>query len=116
MELAAAVFLAACAVAGFGITYLSGVELNLEERIVFGVVLGAMSVAAVSFVPSLLVRDVTVVTVLLGLAIGLAAGAFGLFARRVELAANWSDARRRWVQCSGGIRMRIEPCRGRVVR
>ena len=97
MELAAAVFLAACAVAGFGITYLSGVELNLEERIVFGVVLGAMALAAASFVPSLLVRDVTVVTVLLGLAIGLAAGAFGLFARRVELAANWTDARRRWV-------------------
>src|SRR5207244_4244149 len=36
LELIAGLFLAASAVAGFGITYLSGVAFTLEERIVFG--------------------------------------------------------------------------------
>lgn len=89
-------FLAACAAAGFGITYLSGVPLNLEERIVFGVVLGAMVAAAATFLPALLVRDVNVFTVLLGLLITLAAGAYAIVSNRPRLAEDWSDARRRW--------------------
>ena len=96
MELAG-LFLAACAAAGFGITYLSGVAFNLEERVVFGAVLGAMTVAVTTFVPALLVRDVTFLTVLLGLAVALAAGAVGLFFGRAALVRDWRDARSRWL-------------------
>jgi hypothetical protein len=92
----AGVFLVACAVAGFGITYAFGLALHLEERIVFGAVLGPMAVAVFSFVPSLLVRDVTAATVLLGLAVALVAGGAALFLSRTELARDWSDARVRW--------------------
>ncbi len=96
MELAAAVFLAACAAAGFGITYLSGVLLNFEERVVFGTVLGAMAVAGMSFVTSLVARDVAALTVLVGLATAVAAATVGLIRERSQVAADWSDARRRW--------------------
>src|SRR4029077_13335258 len=82
LELAPALFLAACAAAGFGVTYLSGVPLHLEERIVFGAVLGAMLVAATTFVLALLVRDVTPLTVWIGLLSGLVLGAIGLYAGR----------------------------------
>src|SRR5439155_23741798 len=81
-ELAAAFFLVAYPATGFGVTYLSGVALKLEERLAFGVVLGPMLVAAATFLPSLAVRDVTVGTVLGGLAVALAAGAVGLLLDR----------------------------------
>jgi hypothetical protein len=96
LELAAGVFLAACAAAGFGITYLSGIALNLEERIIFGAVLGALAVAVFSFVPSLLVRDVTGFTVFLGLGGAAVLSALGLFWGRGQIAGDLSDARRRW--------------------
>ena len=99
MELEAIVpglFLAACAAAGFGITYTFGLALDLEERIVFGAVVGPMAVAVISFVPSLLIRDVTIATVLLGLVVAMAAGGFALFRSRVELASDLSDAQARW--------------------
>ncbi|HSS60751.1 MAG TPA: hypothetical protein VLK30_04760 [Candidatus Limnocylindrales bacterium] len=96
MELIAALFLAACAAAGFGITYLSGVPLNFEERVVFGAVLGAMVVTGVSFVLSSFVQDVTPVTVWVGLAIGLGAGGVGVMLARPRLTSDWADARRRW--------------------
>ncbi len=96
MELAVGAFLAACAAAGFGITYLSGVALTLEERIVYGSVLGAMTVAVTTFIPSLLVRDVTLVTVLGGLAVALLVGATGVVLARSLLLADWRDARGRW--------------------
>ena len=96
LELVAVVFLAACAAAGFGITYWLGVALSLEERIVFGAVLGPMAVAVFSFAPSLLIRDVTVVTVLAGLLAALGIGGAGLLASRAQLAADWASARTRW--------------------
>jgi hypothetical protein len=98
LELSAAVFLVACAAAGVGITYVSGVALKLEERIAFGAVLGAMLVATATFVSSLVVRDVTVVTVRVGLAVGLVAGALGLFLGRGQLVADWNEAGRRWLR------------------
>ena len=98
MELAAAFFLVACAATGFGVTYLSGVALKLEERLAFGVVLGPMLVAAATFLPSLAVRDVTVGTVLGGLAVALGAGAVGLLLDRGLMVADWRDARRRWLR------------------
>jgi hypothetical protein len=91
-----AILLLGCVVAGFGITYLSGVALNLEERLAFGTVLGAMAVAAASFVVSTVVRDVTLVTVLLGLAFALAVGAAGAIMNRDRLGADLSDAIARW--------------------
>jgi hypothetical protein len=91
-----AIVLAGGVVAGFGITYLCGADLNLEERLAFGTVLGAMAVAAASFVLSMLVRDVTVLTVLVGLAVALAAGAVAAVAKRDRLGNDLSDAATRW--------------------
>ena len=99
MELAASVlFLAACAAAGFGITYLTGIALNLEERLVFGVVLGAAAVSATTFIPALLIRDVTLLTVLSGLGAALALGAVAVLASRARLGSDWADARARWTR------------------
>jgi hypothetical protein len=97
LELAAAAYLALCVAAGFGITYLTGIALKLEERIAFGAVLGAMAVTAVSFVLSLIVRDVTVLTVLLGLVIVLASAAAAVVRQRDRLRADMADARTRWL-------------------
>jgi hypothetical protein len=96
LELIAGAFLALSAAAGFGITYLSGVSLTLEERIVYGAVLGAAAVAAATFVPAYFVRDVTVPTVVVGLVITIAAGAAGVILGGKTLAADWADARERW--------------------
>src|SRR3989475_13246851 len=84
-------------ISGFGITYLSGVAFTLEERIVFGAVLGAMTVALTTFVPALLIRDLTLITVLLGLAVALGAGALGLLRGRSVLSRDWKDLRARWL-------------------
>ena len=97
MELGAGFFLAAAAAAGFGVTYLCGAALNLEERIAFGVVLGAMSAAASTFLFSSVVRDVTVATDLLGLALTIAIGVLGAVLARARLAADFADAGRRWL-------------------
>ena len=96
LELAAAAFLTGCAAAGFGFTYLFGIALNLDERIVFGAVLGPSVVAVLSFALAFLVRDVTLVTVLMGLAAALVLGGAALFAARSRLVADWADARSRW--------------------
>jgi len=98
LELVPGLYLAACAAAGFGITFLCGVALNLEERIVFGAVLGAAAVSVATFVPSLLVGDVTSVTVLAGLAIVIALGGFATFAGRDQLVADWLDFRAHWTR------------------
>jgi hypothetical protein len=90
--------LAACVVAGFGITYLSQVDLNLEERIAFGTVLGAMAVAAVSFVLSMVARDVTLLTVLIAMLAVTAGGLAILVVSRADLVADLGDARVRWMR------------------
>src|SRR5713101_1311972 len=79
---AAAILLIGCVVAGFGITYLSGIALNLEERLAFGTVLGAMAVSLTTFALSMIVRDVTLGTVIAGLAAAVGAGAGAAFAHR----------------------------------
>jgi hypothetical protein len=93
-----AIVLAGCLVAGFGITYLCGVDLILEERLAFGTVLGAMAVAAASFVVSTVARDVTALTVVFGLAAATAAGAVAAIAGRDRLAADLADAAARWLR------------------
>jgi hypothetical protein len=89
-------FLTGCVIAGFGITYLSGIALNLEERIAFGAVMGVMAVSAASFIASMLVRDVTIGTVLFGLVIPLGLGAGAAIANRDRLRSDVSDAAARW--------------------
>jgi hypothetical protein len=97
LELIGPLFLlAASAVAGFGVTYLSGVHLKLEERIVFGLVLGPMGLAVFSFVLSMAALDVNMATVLGGLAMTLLVGGIAAVTHRADLAADWSDARSRW--------------------
>ena len=96
MELASVAFLAAAAAGGFGITYFAGVRFTLEERIVFGAVLGAAAVSAATFVPALATRDVTTITVLVGLAVVVAAGITGAALATPQLVSDWSDARLRW--------------------
>jgi hypothetical protein len=96
LELATGLFLAASAAAGFGVTYWFGVAFNLEERIVFGAVLGPMAVSAFSFVPALVVRDVTVATVLIGLGVTLIVGGAAIVTARDGLRENLADARARW--------------------
>ena len=98
MELATGVFLAACAAAGFGITYFAGVALNLEERIAFGVVLGAMAVTLTTFLASLVARDVTGWTVAAGFVVAVILGIGCVLTHRAQLAADWTDARDRWPQ------------------
>jgi len=92
----AAILLVGCVVAGFGITYLSGVALNLEERLAFGTVLGAMAVSVVTFLVSMLVRDVNLGTVLTGTAIAVGAGVGAALANREHLATDVHESIGRW--------------------
>jgi len=103
LELAAATYLALCVAAGFGITYLIGVGLHLEERIAFGAVLGAMAVAASSFVLSVAVREVTVLTVVVGLVIALAAAAVAMAWQLDRLRLDVNEARTRWLASPGSL-------------
>src|SRR6266853_2519721 len=94
---AAAILLVGCVVAGFGISYLSRIALNFEERLAFGTALGAMAVSLVSFGLSMLVRDVTVATVLAGVAIAAVAGVGAALANREQASADLLDAIARWI-------------------
>jgi hypothetical protein len=93
---AAAILLVGCVAAGFGITYLSGIALNFEERLAFGTVMGAMAVSVVSFVLSMVVRDVTLGTVITGVAVAVGTGAGVAIANRDRVAADVSEAIARW--------------------
>src|SRR5579864_7179353 len=90
------IVLAACVACGFGITYLSAVALNLEERIAYGTVIGAMALTSVSFVLSLVVRDVTLFTVITASLIATAVGVATAWLHRDTLAADWRDIAARW--------------------
>lgn len=82
--------------AGFGLTYLIGLSLLLEERIAFGAVLGAAAVAAVTFVLSLAIRDVTPLTVVLGFGVVVLGAAAVLAWQLKEVRADLDAARARW--------------------
>ena len=88
--------LAGCIVAGLGITYLSGVALTFEERIAYGTVLGAMAVAALSFIFSMVVRDVTGTTVLAATAIAVVAGSGVAAVNRLVLTSDLRGLGVRW--------------------
>jgi hypothetical protein len=91
-----AILLVASVVSGIGITYLSQAALNLEERLAFGTVLGAMAICAFGFAASMIARDVTIATVSVGLVAALAVGVAGAALRRARLAADLQDAAARW--------------------
>ena len=82
--------------AGFGLTYLVGLGLLLEERIAFGAVLGAAAVAALSLVLSLVVRDVTAPTVLAALGFVVLVGVAAAARQMKQLVADAHGARGRW--------------------
>jgi hypothetical protein len=84
-------------VAGYGLTYLAGIGLLLEERIAFGAVLGATAVAAVSFLLSLAARDVTAVTVLTAIALALVAAAGSIVRHSAQVRADFAEAIGRWL-------------------
>ena len=83
--------------AGFGLSYLIGVPLLLEERMAFGAVLGGAAVAGLGFALALLVRDVTALTVLLALGIVLVVAAAAVASYRKLIGAEIADARARWL-------------------
>src|SRR5437868_12757250 len=78
-------------------TYLLGIALTFEERVVFGAVIGPAAASVFSFGASLLVRDVTVLTVLVGLLPAAVIGGIAVYIERPRVAADWADARRRWL-------------------
>jgi len=84
-------------VAGYGLTYLAGIGLLLEERIAFGAVLGAMAVAAASFLLSLAARDVTAATVLAALAVALVAAVGSMVRHSTRVRADFAEAWGRWL-------------------
>ena len=88
-------------VAGFGITYLIGIALLLEERIAFGALMGAAAVTAASFVLSSVVRDVTALTVLAALGIALVVAVIALATQMKQVSADIADARARWLKPFG---------------
>jgi hypothetical protein len=83
--------------AGFGLSYLIGVPLLLEERMAFGAVLGAAAVAGLGFALALFVRDVTALTVLLALGIVLVVAAAAVASYRKLIGAEIAEARARWL-------------------
>jgi len=96
LELAAGLYLAGCVAAGLGITYLSGLDLRLEERVVTGAVLGPMAVTASSFGLSMAVRDVNPATAGGGLGAALVVGAIAVVVARAQVRSELVDARDRW--------------------
>src|SRR5712692_10139921 len=71
---AAAILLVGCVVAGFGITYLSQIALNLKERLAFGAVQGAMAVSLATLLLSMVLRIVLHAAVLTSIAFAFGTG------------------------------------------
>jgi hypothetical protein len=84
------------AAAGFGLTYLTGLQLELEERLAFGMLLGAAAFSVLLLGAGLLLGfGLATVLVALGLAVAAGAAAFAWRREplRLDLAA---DLRRAW--------------------
>ena len=93
---AALVPLLGCAVAGAGITYLSGFAFSLEERLAYGAVLGGM-LFALLLLALAIAFGFGLVTVLLALVLAVAAGAAAAYRERAGVRADLADARARWL-------------------
>ncbi|MDQ6692061.1 MAG: hypothetical protein M3Z13_04760 [Candidatus Dormibacteraeota bacterium] len=81
--------------AGFGLTYLSGLALSLEERGFFGAVIGAMAVALLGFMVAS-IAGFSLVSVLGGAALATLLSAAGWYRGHAQLPADLADARARW--------------------
>jgi hypothetical protein len=92
-----ALLLFACLVTGFGLTYLSGLELIFEERLFFGAVIGAMAVPLAGFATASLL-GFSATSVWLGVAIALAVSAAGWFRGRREVLPNLRGVADRWAR------------------
>ncbi|GAC1659052.1 MAG: hypothetical protein NVS9B1_20370 [Candidatus Dormibacteraceae bacterium] len=92
-----ALLLGGAVVAGFGITHLSGLDLNLEERFFFGAVIGAMATTAAAF-PLASLLGLGGVAAWGGLAVAFGFGAAGFHRGRSVLAADLRDVASRWAK------------------
>ena len=95
--------LAACVVAGYGLTHLTALPMTVEERLAYGTVLGSMAVALGAFV--LVVSfGFGLFTVAAGAALALVGGAAGAVAGRSRHAEELGDLKARWLASarSGG--------------
>ena len=91
----AALMLVGCVVVGFGVTYLSGLPLTLEERLAYGTVVGAVVVTGADFLLATAL-GLNLVSVLGGLVVGLAVSAPGWWLARDRLGAETDDLIARW--------------------
>jgi hypothetical protein len=97
VDLGIALLLLACLLTGFGLSYLSGLELSFEERFFFGVVLGSMAVAAIGFAIAS-VFGLTAPGVLAGALVALAVSGAGWFCGRHRLLDDLGDLVDRWAR------------------
>lgn len=87
--------LLACVLGGYGLTYLSGIELVVEERLAFGTVVGAMAVAVIGFAIASFF-GLTGPGVVTGALLALAASAAGWYLGRDRLLHDLRDMAARW--------------------
>lgn len=89
--------LAACPVAGFGLTYLAGdaLALSLEERLFYGAVIGAMVVAGLGFLVALVV-GLSGFTALAAVLLALLASGAGWWRARSRLSGEMARFRAGW--------------------
>ncbi|HKF16972.1 MAG TPA: hypothetical protein VKF14_07270 [Candidatus Dormibacteraeota bacterium] len=91
----AAVLLLGCLAAGWGLTYLTGLPLTLEERLAYGTVIGAVVLAVTVFLLAM-AFGLSLATVLAALGLVLAVAALGWRRARGLLDTELTDALRRW--------------------
>jgi hypothetical protein len=91
-----AVLLAVCLVAGVGLTYLSGLTFDFEERLAYGAVVGAMTVALATFATALLL-GLNLVTVVVGCVLALVASAVGWAVAGDTLSSDLTSLGSRWI-------------------
>jgi hypothetical protein len=91
----ASLLLLGCLAAGFGLTCLSGLPLTIEERLAYGVVIGALVVAVVDLMLAL-AFGLTAATALAGLGGVSAVSAAAIWRRRSRLHAELEEAAERW--------------------
>ena len=92
-----ALLLFACLVCGFGLTYLSGLELIFEERLFFGTVIGAMAVTLAGFGTASFL-GFSAGSVWIGTALALAVSAIGWFRGRRQVLLDLRGVTDRWVR------------------
>jgi hypothetical protein len=95
MRLGVIAYLLACVVAGWGITYLTRLNLLLEERLAFGAVLGGVGATMGGYVLALLI-GFGLVSVLGGLGITWAISLIGWYLGRREIPADLRSIVSRW--------------------